>query len=1390
MARSDDLHASIKGSVLKDLGTTAVTPPVTSAPATSAVSQLPAQQGTQTNQQTAALQGHAISVLYEKIDQRITAYEQKYYDYWRRQNKETLSLIDKFRLGVNTRLESIHRQLLELNTNFSVVYKEQLKFFKEEKKIDASSRLMNMLSSSLTKQAIRLKELYMDPKAFETMATTMALYLGKFRPLRRVLGVDILEHQRRERPAPFTLATKRTIENIPVNLNQLSRNMVGAVNRSNEFLDKLVDVEIDSNLVLKNIAGTTALIARHQGVRNAPRNNQGQVDFQDIFRQLGVPLVGINRNIRGMRQEAQEDYTRTHSHYRLSERIQTRIVDATESLGSVLKTSVFYLFNKRSLFMKTLLALPILLSVRSLLPIFKAGFTHIIAPLATTIGNLISPMTTVLGNFIQNRFPVFFDRFSSLKNVVTVAFDKYFLSNDASQNWKTLLHDTFYGALKLFWGKLVYPALSLYFAWRVISNSLKSGIDSGFNRMVDTFKIYFMGDKGAVARRNRIIGADNKERENARRSGAYQYMERISPLSRNSLRLRELTQDLKNYDNLTPAQRASSMVANRINKLTQSIEDQKKASRRGLLRYFPKFAEKLEKIDKRINNVIASRETSRRSKRTQELRRYYSKNRVNMTREQARELLERIAASPFTMTRQGRLELSLRSPISRLVGAPMSLVRGGIDRTGALISRIPFLGGVGNAMRGMVDGAQERSLHGAGTGLFAGASKMLSKVLPMITKIAGPLAIAPLVINGVKLAVNGVKALFDRFSSIKGEDIQKGMKSGDTTAIKTGFSDIVKGGLLTAFGAIKRVFKSLPSLKEMWTFAKGMIAGIFTGLGEIIGALWQDTKKWISQKIYDWTGGLFGSDTSKEESVVNKLIERQEEQQKQLDKSEEEKAANAESTKSIFETMEERANEMGKKLGEMTEYFKSGEFKKDLIKGMHAVGKAIGSILQTLASVASGLADSASGFVKGMGTTIGSFLVGFVGGENVNSVLDSAIAYAKSKNYTKAVGVLSSAKSSVTDILSAAAAAQVSAGDVQMQAAIKMEAAADKQLALAEKEDMRVSGRSGSTAPVKTTTPVGRGNISVQSSPYNQNTAPSAAVGRGNVSPTTAAPVTVASPEDAASATEINSSDGSTDPRFIVPDMIKITSPYGPRVHPITKKPSFHTGVDIAARSGSVIRAAATGTVIFTGFQGRNGVGSSPGSGYGNMAIVKHDNGLYTVYGHMSQPAVVKSGDRVSAGQLIGYVGSTGGSTGPHLHFEVRNKRDYTKSEKATATINPSQFSTSTAAMGGFETTGIHFEEIPARMNTAFSIGNKVFQLIQQEAYKTSNEIDMANIANQKSGLTSDVTNNTPIIVMNGGNNINNTTRNNTNTINDNKNNGAGSRGDYGKLFDYWGGVA
>lgn len=119
----------------------------------------------------------------------------------------------------------------------------------------------------------------------------------------------------------------------------------------------------------------------------------------------------------------------------------------------------------------------------------------------------------------------------------------------------------------------------------------------------------------------------------------------------------------------------------------------------------------------------------------------------------------------------------------------------------------------------------------------------------------------------------------------------------------------------------------------------------------------------------------------------------------------------------------------------------------------------------------------------------------------------------------------------------------------------------------------------------------------------------------------------------------------------------RVTSPFGWRTHPITGRQHLHGGIDIAAPNGTPILAAKAGVVVISLY----------GSSYGNYVVLSHPDGTRTLYAHMSQRSV-SAGDTVSQGQTVGLVGSTGSSTGNHLHFET-----WTGSSSSSR-VNPMQF--------------------------------------------------------------------------------------------------------------------
>ncbi|MBS1792354.1 MAG: peptidoglycan DD-metalloendopeptidase family protein [Acidobacteria bacterium] len=123
---------------------------------------------------------------------------------------------------------------------------------------------------------------------------------------------------------------------------------------------------------------------------------------------------------------------------------------------------------------------------------------------------------------------------------------------------------------------------------------------------------------------------------------------------------------------------------------------------------------------------------------------------------------------------------------------------------------------------------------------------------------------------------------------------------------------------------------------------------------------------------------------------------------------------------------------------------------------------------------------------------------------------------------------------------------------------------------------------------------------------------------------------------------------------YQMPVVGRISSGFGNRFHPIDRKVKFHGGIDIAVPTGTKVGAAADGIVKFAGWKG----------GYGNVVIIEHPDGSETLYGHNSKLLVVE-GQKVVAGEPISLSGSTGKSTGPHVHFEIRQNGQL---------VNPAKF--------------------------------------------------------------------------------------------------------------------
>jgi len=156
--------------------------------------------------------------------------------------------------------------------------------------------------------------------------------------------------------------------------------------------------------------------------------------------------------------------------------------------------------------------------------------------------------------------------------------------------------------------------------------------------------------------------------------------------------------------------------------------------------------------------------------------------------------------------------------------------------------------------------------------------------------------------------------------------------------------------------------------------------------------------------------------------------------------------------------------------------------------------------------------------------------------------------------------------------------------------------------------------------------------------------------------PAPPAPSAAASPSPA----ELPAREAGDDKTGVRPKLVlkldgKMTSPYGERVHPVSGKKTLHDGIDIAGKKGTPVPAAASGTIVL----------AKADSARGNVVAIGHDAVWSTEYRHLDKLGV-KEGDRVEAGDIIGWMGSTGQSTGPHLHYSVLENGEYVDPVRST----------------------------------------------------------------------------------------------------------------------------
>lgn len=408
----------------------------------------------------AATQGHALAVIYDKMDQRLTKFENKYFSYWDKHLKKTTDLLERMRVGLNSRLESLYKEVAKLNDNFAKVYKEQLAFMDQEARgVGNRARMAAMISETVEKSIVGAQKMFMDPKSLENVNYQIMSYMKKIAPsISSMFGFEIQQTKRAMKPAYLTLEGSKVIEKLPTYFKNLSSDIVSTIkaefkrfsDSGTGFQDALLEIEMSSNLHLQNISKLTdetlALSKqylidyretsnhmRQLGDGNLELLKDGFNRMRDAFAGINVPRLSLNNRNNGLvnqqnynafeynskrsraelnknnknksgvskswREQLQEEKREREAtqKYRTEMKEMVRgIEEETGSLKSVLSSTLVYMLGKKGFFLTAMKSVMLFMTTKAMLPMLFNFFKSSVAMLTPVVGPLLSPVTSLV----------------------------------------------------------------------------------------------------------------------------------------------------------------------------------------------------------------------------------------------------------------------------------------------------------------------------------------------------------------------------------------------------------------------------------------------------------------------------------------------------------------------------------------------------------------------------------------------------------------------------------------------------------------------------------------------------------------------------------------------------------------------------------------------------------------------------------------------------------------------------------------------------------------------------------------------------------------------------------------------------------------------------------
>lgn len=1231
MVGSSEISAGFAGSVLGGLASGNTTTTVQTS-SSSSLPSLPTRDDNEVKEQSAIKRMLNFSSLATSIDRGF---------------QSNNDILNKLHVSVNLRLDGIQKLLRKQTQILELAYKHQQSWADEERKLALNNKsLPAVVFNNIKKELDRFIKAFTETVKPEEFRKSMMRALSGTAFGKNMLNVGNYNKHLGDAPSTMTKKLKDILENIPNYFDKFSESVnknLSTINaRQREDNNRQLNCCLTSVSLLEKIVAQIETFRLAYAKVNGIHNRQGKsFDDRNFSRSLtrtkgeGVTL--------GASLEALNKTTKEFKHVQIQ--FNDNYLEKQESMNKALTNITLYIL-KPKYFVQYLL--PLLFSVNM--------YRKYMAPMISTAMNSVTPfmqetfkqqnfarfvpIKDSLVNLIEKILPErAFKAFSAtgtrIVTLVKTAFNAVFGTDLEKTNARQSIADAVGKTTSKLFMSYVLPAMSKMFAAYIVISRSWSSMKSFGNDMPGHYK-KSMQDVGTANSFGKLMFGNNKAKKDYQKQMA------------NKIKAME---SADGFDPNDSSYLLALMQQKYTGKAMKSVSNRIVAPVKKGYRWAGKGLDNL--IGKRFDKLIGNMIIKPLEKYEEIMESSRTKFNGGTTIDPAFYLQQYLQAG----SRRSNAAKKVRGAMGTAIKAPLKLLGGGMNVVGKglAMTRIPGVASVGGFLSGAGSSMMGRSMSSIG-----GAGMNIMGKLGTLGKLVEIATMIPVVYEGTKLFFNSFTKKYadkDKFAAFA-----SGSKN--SVELLEIFSNATVNFIKTAIpSAIKAIISGTKFLGSM-TF--GLVKGLWTvvadGVMTMVKAL-LNPKAWGSNFISAsrWFTNAWnktsGDIAPKEEMppTVQETVE------KTLTPMEERLSSAAEGFKSTMDNIRE---------------FFSKDFKPMMEKTFSSMGKSIKDLFAFGVEMFTKLKDGMSPLLGTIAGSMGAFMHGFFGADSANQILDRAIANSEKAGNTRVASFLKTSKSSVMDLMKAAAETQMTAANIQMDAAKLVgssleKAMAEQGLSTSEDSNYKFIGNSAKDTKNQAKLPktmfgnhgdvegYSRTKVWFNTSIYKLNNPrlalQSALVARketgsmpsyfGNMDIDSQSAGSAGSRKDVG----INTSDKSSLYRSIIP----VGASFVDKDNYLEPRDNGKGGT--RPHWGNDLSRLAEGTKLTVPLPGKVKYSGFDKGGYGNYIVVDHPNDYQTIYGHLSK-SLVSAGDIVNIGDIIGLSGNTGRSTGPHLHFEVKQK--------------------------------------------------------------------------------------------------------------------------------------